>query len=151
MDKPIDIKRLQQAVRAAVRGVEARTPVVLHVEDDHDVLQVTASALEACGEIVPVESLASARAFLAQRTPDLVILDIGLGDGSGLELLPDLSACSSTLIPIVIFSAQDDTELLLPQVKAVVTKSKTSFEQLAQTVRRLLDSPEEPQERKIAV
>ncbi|HEY1837018.1 MAG TPA: PAS domain S-box protein [Rhizomicrobium sp.] len=151
MDKPIDIQRLQQAVRAAVRGVETRKPVILHVEDDRDVLQVTASVLDACGEIVPVESLASARAFLTVRTPDLVILDIGLGDGSGLELLPDLSACSSTLIPVVIFSAQDDRELLLPQVKAVMTKSKTSFDQLAQTVRRLLDSPEDQPERKIAV
>jgi PAS domain S-box-containing protein len=150
MDKPIDILRLQQAVRAALRGIGARRPVILHVEDDHDVLQITASALAACGEIVPAESLAAARAFLATRSPDLVILDIALGDGSGLELLPDLSQCSSTLIPVVIFSAQDDKRLLLPQVRAVLTKSRTSLDQLAQTALHLLGEPLAT-ERKVAV
>ncbi len=150
MDKPIEIARLQRAVQAALRHVAASRPLILHVEDDHDILQVTASALGRCGEIVPAESLAAARSFLARRTPDLVILDIGLGDGSGLELLPDLSARSDTLIPVVIFSVQDSPDLLLPQVKAVMTKSRTSLLQLAQTVQQLLDLSRPVTERKIA-
>ena len=107
MDKPIELGRLQRAVQTALRHVSMRRPVILHVEDDHDILQLTASVLSRVGEIVPAESLAAARAFLAARRPDLVILDIALGDGSGLELLPELSRDSETLVPVVIFSVQD--------------------------------------------
>jgi len=74
-----------------------------------------------------------------------------LGDGSGLELLPDLSKRSETLIPVVIFSVHDSTGLLLPQVRAVMTKSKTSLLQLAQTVQQTLDASRPLMERKIAV
>jgi PAS domain S-box-containing protein len=151
MDKPIEIARLQRAVQTALRHVSTQRPVILHVEDDHDILQVTASALERCGEIVPAESLAAARAFLARRRPDLVILDLMLGDGSGLELLPELSRDTATLVPVVVFSVQDSPELLLPQVKAVMTKSRTSLLQLAQTVQLLLDQSRPVTERKIAV
>ena len=143
--------RLQRAVHLALRRVTVARPVILHVEDDHDILQLAASALGHCGEIVPADSLAAAREFLARRLPDLVILDVRLGDGSGLELLPELSKRSETLIPVIIFSVHDSTGLLLPQVKAVMTKSKTSLLQLALTVQQSLDTSKSATERKIAV
>jgi CheY-like chemotaxis protein len=37
-------------------------------------------------------SLAEARAWLATQQPDLLLLDVGLPDGSGLELLGELRA-----------------------------------------------------------
>ena len=52
--------------------------------DDRDILEVTAAALSDAAEIVQAETLASARLQLARRRPDLVILDLGLPDGSGL-------------------------------------------------------------------
>lgn len=136
--KPVDLDSLRRAVRAAVRGVTARRPLILHVEDDQDILRVTASALRSCGEVVSTESLEAARELLARRWPDLVILDIGLGDGSGLELLSELSNRSKTLVPIIIFSAREPDELLVHPVTAVMTKSKSSLVQLAQTVQHLL-------------
>jgi PAS domain S-box-containing protein len=150
MEKPIEISRLHRAVSIALRPVTAQRPLILHVEDDPDILQITASALDRCGEIVSAESLSAARTILATRTPDLVILDINLGDGSGLDLLPELSAKSDTLIPVVIFSVQEAPEILLPHVRAVMTKSKTSLHQLAQTVQQLLDHSRPVTERKIA-
>ena len=151
MDKPIELARLQRAVQTALSHVSLRRPVILHVEDDHDILQVTASALSRVGEIVPAESLAAARAFLAARRPDLVILDIALADGSGLELLPELSHDSETLVPVVIFSVQDPPESLVPQVGAVMTKSRTSLLQLALTIQQLLDQSRPVTERKLAI
>ena len=150
MDKPIEMERLQRAVQTALRTITVQRPLIQHVEDDHDISEVTASALRRCGEVIHAESLAEARSILAQRRPDLIILDIALGDGSGLELVPDLSRRSEGLIPVVIFSVQDTPDhLLLPQVKAVLTKSRTSLQQLAHTVQRLLGQ-DRAEERSVA-
>ena len=60
-------------------------------------------------------------------------------DGSGLELLADLRRDDGGLIPVVVFSARDPDQLLLRQVEAVLTKSRTTLPQLADMVRKLLD------------
>jgi DNA-binding response OmpR family regulator len=114
------------------------------VDDDRDILEVTAAALAGCGEVVSVESLAAARAFLAKRTPDLVILDLALGDGSGLSLLPDLNDAKGLPIPVLIFSAHDTDHDMLDRVAAVMTKSKTALPNLAEAVRRLVEDPASP-------
>ncbi|MCQ3971617.1 response regulator, partial [Klebsiella pneumoniae] len=88
VEKPVDQDRLRQAVRALFSADDK--PVVLHVDDDRDILEVTRQALDTV-EVVPVESLAAAREALARRRPDLVILDLGLPDGHGLDLLPLLT------------------------------------------------------------
>ena len=117
---------------------------VLYVDDDPDILEVTAAALAGCGDVVSVESLAAARAFLVKRTPDLVILDLALGDGSGLSLLPDLNDPKGLPIPVLIFSAHDTDHEVLDRVAAVMTKSKTALPNLAEVVRRLVDDPASP-------
>jgi CheY-like chemotaxis protein len=111
-------------------------PVVLHVDDDRDILEVTRQALDTV-EVVPVESLAAAREALARRRPDLVILDLGLPDGNGLDLLPLLTEEDGRTIPVIIYSAQDMDREAAPAVQAVLIKSRMSLTQLARTVRRL--------------
>jgi PAS domain S-box-containing protein len=142
MEKPIDVMRLRRAVAAALARTAAPRPTILHVDDDPDILEVTATAIASCGEVVSVESLAAARAFLAERTPDLVILDLALGDGSGLALLPELNDAKGLPIPVLIFSAHDTDASVLHGVAAVLTKSKTTLPNLAEAVRRLVAKPE---------
>ena len=150
MVKPIDMARLRHAVEVAVARAAASRPLILHVEDDHDILRVTASALGHCGEVVAAENLASARSLLGKRKPDLVILDLALADGSGLELLPDLGRPSGTMIPVLIFSAHDTDEDVAGRVAAVMTKSKTSLGDLAEMVKELLAAETTEAERKRA-
>lgn len=150
MEKPIDMARLRRAVTAALARNTAGRPLVLHVDDDHDILRVTATALALCGEIASVESLAAARAFLSRRTPDLVILDLALGDGSGLELLADLNDEAGRPIPVLVFSAHDPDLMVLNRVAQVMTKSRTSLASLAETVKRMIDPPPPPEERRLA-
>jgi PAS domain S-box-containing protein len=148
MEKPIDMVRLRRAVAAALARSAVARPTILHVDDDHDILEVTATALAGCGTVVSVESLAAARAFLANRAPDLVILDLALGDGSGLSLLPDLNDAKGRAIPVLIFSAHDTDHSVLDRVAAVMTKSKTALPSLAEAVRQLVDDrtpPAQPQ------
>lgn len=151
MDKPVDIMRLKAVVQSVVSSTAK--PVILHVEDDTDLLELTASVLAGCGQIISADSLKAARAALARRRPDLVILDLGLQDGSGLELLPDLRDGDGRLIPVVVFSARDADQSTLQQVKVVMTKSRTPLPELANMVRSLLQErqPKDSLKRKIAV
>ena len=75
-------------------------------------------------------SLAHARAELAARQHDLVILDLMLPDGDGAELLPELGAAQPP-VPVIIFSA---TDLALPESRVVLrrlVKSRSDAHQLA--------------------
>jgi PAS domain S-box-containing protein len=141
MEKPVDVMRLRRAVAAALARNPAARATILHVDDDPDILAVTAAALASCGEVVSVDSLAAARGFLAARTPNLVVLDLALGDGSGLNLLPELNDANGMPIPVLIFSAHDIDSSALSRVAAVLTKSRTTLPNLAEAVRRLVARP----------
>lgn len=57
----------------------------------------------------PVEqvgNIADAQLVLATDEPDLIILDLGLPDGSGLDLLGQLRRAGST-VPVLILTARD--------------------------------------------
>ncbi|MFN3932132.1 MAG: CHASE3 domain-containing protein [Brevundimonas sp.] len=140
LEKPFDQDRLRQAVAAVYQRNTDQRPRVLHVDDDRDILEVTASVLGTSADVTPAESLAEARAVLAGLRPDLVILDLGLPDGSGLELLADLGDEKGRTIPVIVYSAQDMDGSVADRVEAVLTKSRTSLAGLARTVRRLTDS-----------
>ncbi|MFA4950796.1 CHASE3 domain-containing protein [Brevundimonas sp.] len=139
LEKPFDQDRLRTAVAAIYKKNSDRRPRVLQVDDDRDILEVTASALGTSVDIVQAESLASARAELARFKPDLVILDLGLPDGSGLELLHDLGDETGRTVPVIVYSAQEMDGALADRVDAVLTKSRTSLAGLARTVRRLTE------------
>ena len=139
MEKPVDPDRLTELVRAALTASEPDGDVILHVDDDRDIREVVATALADVGEVVSVDSLAQARAFLAERKPSLVILDLELRDGSGLELIDELK---DQKVPVIIFSAQDTSGSFGRPVTAVLVKSKTSLAGLVGAVHELVDSRE---------
>lgn len=140
IDKPVDQDRLVRAVRRAVEHSAATRPTLLHIDDDLDMLEVTATALADQGRMMRATTVASARELLATQTPDIVILDVALPDGSGLELLPDLLLADGTAIPTIIYSATDVLPEVRGQVDAVLVKSRRSLPNLAQAIRRLLAS-----------
>ena len=57
-------------------------------------------------------SLAEARALLLQRRFDLALLDVGLPDGSGLDLLPWMQVYVPSVEAVVISSLGDDATVL---------------------------------------
>ena len=142
--KPFDQARLRSAVTAILQRRSDR-PLVLHLDDDRDTLEVTASALGEIADVITADNLSSARAILRDRRPDLVILDLGLPDGSGLELLPDLEAAHGSA-PVVVYSAQELDAHVADRVDAVLVKSRTSLTGLTRLVRDLTaKSGEQPQ------
>lgn len=137
IEKPVDLKRLQASLDQAVHKDDG-PPLVLHVDDDPDLRQLLETASAGRCRLVAAENLAAARGILRTMTPQLVILDVGLPDGSGLDLLPDLVDSNGRALPVVIFSAQSlERSALTDAVDAVLTKSRTSLEQLIRTVQRL--------------
>lgn len=136
LQKPLEVERLLDAVQAATARGQG-SPLVLHVEDDVDVRALTAEALKDVATVVAAGSIAEARRILETRRPDLVILDLELPDGSGLELLADLYSDESPSIPAIIYSGTDADIRSVPGIEAILIKSRTPLSSLARTVRRL--------------
>ena len=135
LQKPIDQKRLISAINQASGSLDL--PRVLHVEDDEDVHKVVCTMLSEHCTLIWAPTLAAAREALDSEKLDLLLLDIGLPDGSGLELLEMLDKISPPL-RVVIFSAYDVTEEYVKKVSAVLIKSKTNNFKLAEVIRNVI-------------
>jgi len=138
LHKPIDAPRLLEAVGRLSRPPHG-IPRILHVEDDRDVRQVTEAIVGNAGFVVPASSLREARTQLMTSHFDLVILDIALPDGSGLDLVPLLNGAAPP-IPVILFSAREPFEHEAVDVSAALVKSRTSNEALLETIEGLLNS-----------
>lgn len=81
-------------------------PHVLVVDDEPQIQKLLKVALSATGWRVSLAATAAeALRAVATIAPDVVILDLGLPDRSGLDVLKDMRAFSTT--PVVILSARD--------------------------------------------
>lgn len=78
---------------------------VLIVEDDREIRSMMQSSLSVEGfEVQTAVSLSEARALLLHAPPDIVVLDLGLPDGDGVELVNEVRQHHS--LPIIIVSAR---------------------------------------------
>ena len=77
---------------------------ILIVEDDKTLNTGIAMTLGGY-EIVQAYHLAEARRLLADSHPDLVLLDINLPDGSGLDFCRELKKDSE--VPVIFLTAND--------------------------------------------
>jgi DNA-binding response OmpR family regulator len=133
IDKPIDEGKLISAVARSVCQSTTATVRILHVEDEADVRELVSGMLGDKYQLIGTSTLAEAKQRLARESYDLVILDLGLPDGSGVSLLPTL-AQRMPRVPVVLFSARDVDEEIAREVAATLIKSKTSNELLIETI-----------------
>ncbi len=88
-------------------GRQDDAPRVLIVDDDDTLRRALGINLKARGyEVLEAADGASALAVAARRPPDVVILDLGLPDLDGVEVILGLRAWSRA--PIVVLSARED-------------------------------------------
>ena len=82
--------------------------LILLVEDVKEVQNYNKSMLEMKGFIVETAmTLADARARLARQTPDIIVLDRGMPDGEGLDLLKELRASGSS-VPVLVLTGYSE-------------------------------------------
>jgi len=85
----------------------AKALTVLIVDDEPPIRRFLRTSLVASDyRIVEAEDAAGALRSLAIEKPDLVILDLGLPDKSGLELIAEIRKTST--VPILVLSARHD-------------------------------------------
>ena len=85
----------------------ANAHTVLVVDDEPPIRRFLRTSLGAVGNrVVTAENAAEALAMLTAEKPDLIILDLGLPDRSGLDVIAEIRQRST--VPIIVLSARSD-------------------------------------------
>jgi two-component system KDP operon response regulator KdpE len=85
--------------------VSEPAPVALLIEDERQIRRFLRTALETEGwQIVEAETLKQGLIDAGTRKPDVVILDLGLPDGNGVDFIRDFRGWSS--VPVIVLSAR---------------------------------------------
>jgi DNA-binding response OmpR family regulator len=125
--KPVGRDQLRDAIEKRLHD----TPIqrMLYVEDDVDLQYVIGAMAGKNYTVVPAATLAQARAALATQSFEVILLDIGLPDGSGWDFLPEIRA----KLPdarVVMLSGEDLSRADVAKAEAVLLKSKMTERQL---------------------
>jgi PAS domain S-box-containing protein len=107
-------------------------PLVLHLDDDPDLVRLSAEAFSGRAQVRGVSTLAAARFFLSRHRPDAILIDLALADGSGCELLAELRDRGDRT-PVVVFSAEDVDSRSALGADAFLVKSRASLDDLVAT------------------
>lgn len=83
------------------------TPVAVVIEDEPQIRRFVRAALEAEGwQVFEADTAQRGLTEAGTRKPDLLVLDLGLPDGDGLDVIRDVRGWSA--VPIVVLSARAD-------------------------------------------
>ncbi len=81
------------------------SPTALLVEDERQIRRFVRTAMESEGwHVVEAETLKQGLVDAGTRKPDLVILDLGLPDGNGIDFIRGFRGWSS--VPVIVLSAR---------------------------------------------
>jgi two-component system KDP operon response regulator KdpE len=80
-------------------------PIAILIEDERQIRRFVRTALEAEGwSVHEAETMRQGLTDARTRRPDLIILDLGLPDGDGVEFLHDFRSWSK--VPVIVLSAR---------------------------------------------
>jgi PAS domain S-box-containing protein len=132
LPKPVDQSLLLNELRSLIERTK-RPCRVLHIEDDADLHRVIRTMAGPDCEFTHAGDIQAARRELKPDAFDVVILDLGLPDGCGLDLLPDIKS-TVPASRLVILTGQDTSELDLLKVDSVLLKSRMTPRQLLDAI-----------------
>jgi len=121
------------------------------VDDDPVIRRLVRAALGAGHELSEAASVREARAVFKEESPALVLLDIFLPDGEGIELIEGFTR-GDAKAAVVMLTSSEDIETARRAIERGAAEYLTKPfdpEDLRRAVRRWLREPgERPQERK---
>jgi two-component system KDP operon response regulator KdpE len=80
-------------------------PTALLIEDERQIRRFVRTAMETEGwQVVEAETMKQGLIDAGTRKPDLVVLDLGLPDGNGIDFIRDFRGWSS--VPVIVLSAR---------------------------------------------
>jgi PAS domain S-box-containing protein len=134
--KPLNPIALAQSLRLlmAPDSPPERTRI-LHVEDDFDDAQRLHGGLSQLGEVWTAGSLQAARDMLSRSDFDLIVLDLILPDGDGLELLEN---AAKPLPPIIVHSKRRLSPDRALHLAAVLPKGLGGSSRVTEVARLIL-------------
>ncbi len=136
--KPLDVTHLLKTLHRSIPSTPAARLCILHVNDDAAILAIVAQALASSIDVVSVATIDDARCALAANRFDLALIDLALDRGSSMDLLPELHDNAGDAIPVIVYSAEGANSICAAQVKAALTKSRSSVDSLIATLRKRL-------------
>lgn len=123
--------------------VKIPTKKILLIEDEIVFARAVKKHLERSGfKVKHVEDLSSSRLLLKQFEPDLILLDMRLPDGSGLDLLSEIKPSLCERLSILVMSAYGELEDAVSAMKLGASdylKKPIDLEELLINVKKVLD------------
>ncbi|ENO0280259.1 winged helix-turn-helix domain-containing protein [Escherichia coli] len=108
---------------------------VLIVEDEQAIRRFLRTALEGDGmRVYESETLQRGLLEAATRKPDLIILDLGLPDGDGIEFIRDLRQWSA--VPVIVLSARSEESDKIAAPDPLVKFSDVTVDLAARVIHR---------------
>ena len=93
----------------AEHAIDTARPVILLIEDDPAIRRFLKTGLATINALVhEARSVLAGLVECRCRHPDLVILDLGLPDGDGIEVIRDVRSNAQT--PIIVLSVRSDEQ-----------------------------------------
>ena len=116
-----------------------RKPVILHIDDDADVREVTRDLLSNAGMDVRVaRNVAEGIQSALEITPDLLLLDLHMPDGDGFEACVAFRALGPLQnVPIILLSSMAEEGVSAPCLTAP-PPTASSFATLIATIKKSL-------------
>lgn len=91
---------------------------ILAVDDTAIILTRIANTLGNDYEVITVNSGVRALKYLEQEKPDLILLDIQMGQKDGIETLKEIRAMKDRAdIPVIMLTGVEDKEIVLKSAK----------------------------------
>ena len=137
LQKPVQKSQLEAAIGELENVFDRDVKELLVVEDDRDLRQAIARLIgNGDTKMIEAESGAQALELLSTRRVDCMILDLGLPDMTGFELLEELKKREHASPPVIIYTGQ---ELTLEQANELRSYSDSIIIKGVRSEERLLD------------
>ncbi|HKJ11377.1 MAG TPA: response regulator [Ornithinimicrobium sp.] len=141
--KPFDTESLASVLERAIAHGSGQLRALV-VEDDADLADVLITTFQGHGvDSRHVDTAAAARSLVPEMQPDLIVLDLKLPDGDGVELLHSLRAQGHLGgVPVVVYTGYDiapaDRSQLREDGAIIFTKTRVSPDEFEQRVLQLV-------------